>query len=143
MDDDLAAAAHPFGRPFRGQPDQALGEDPAVWAGDLDGVSGSERARDVGHPRRQQGATALGSSGSLTVDDGAQTALTELGRSLLAAGVTGVSGTFSPEDAVEIAGPDGRVFAKGLVRQAAERASQWMGGRSTVVVHRDDLVLVT
>jgi glutamate 5-kinase len=88
-------------------------------------------------------AFALGSSGSLTVDEGAREALTERGRSLLAAGVTGVTGTFRPEDAVEIAGPDGRVFAKGLVRLAAERAAEWMGRRSQVVVHRDDLVLVT
>jgi glutamate 5-kinase len=88
-------------------------------------------------------AFAVGSSGSLTVDEGARVALTERGRSLLAAGVTGVTGTFRPDDAVEITGPDGRVFAKGLVRLAAERAAEWMGRRSQVVVHRDDLVLVT
>ncbi len=88
-------------------------------------------------------AFALGSSGSLTVDEGARAALTGRGRSLLAAGVSGVAGAFRPEDAVEIAGPDGVVFAKGLVRVPAERASEWMGRRSQVVVHRDDLVLVT
>ena len=88
-------------------------------------------------------AFALGSSGSLTVDEGARAALTERGRSLLAAGVTGAAGGFRPEDAVEIAGPDGTVFAKGLVRVAAESATEWMGRRSQVVVHRDDLVLVT
>ncbi len=88
-------------------------------------------------------AFALGSSGSLTVDEGARTALTERGRSLLAAGVIAASGSFRPEDAVEIAGPDGRVFAKGLVRLHAERSGEWMGRRSQVVVHRDDLVLVT
>ena len=88
-------------------------------------------------------AFALGSSGSLSVDEGARTALTGRGRSLLAAGVTGVTGSFRPEDAVEIAGPDGVVFAKGLVRVPAERAEEWMGRRSQVVVHRDDLVLVT
>ena len=54
-----------------------------------------------------------------------------------------MSGTFRPEDAVEIAGPDGEVFAKGLVRLHAERSGEWMGKRSQVVVHRDDLVLVT
>ena len=88
-------------------------------------------------------AFALGSSGSLTVDDGARAALTGRGRSLLAAGVTGAAGAFRPDDAVEISGPDGVVFAKGLVRVHAERASEWMGRRSQVVVHRDDLVLVT
>jgi glutamate 5-kinase len=88
-------------------------------------------------------AFALGSSGSLTVDEGARAALTGKGRSLLAAGVVGVTGDFGPEDAVEIAGPDGTVFAKGLVRLHAGRAGEWMGKRSQVVVHRDDLVLVT
>ena len=88
-------------------------------------------------------AFALGSSGSLTVDDGARSALTDKGRSLLAAGVTEVVGSFRADDAVEIAGPDGKVFAKGLVRLPADRAHEWMGRRSQVVVHRDDLVLVT
>jgi glutamate 5-kinase len=87
-------------------------------------------------------AFALGSSGSLVVDEGARTALCERGRSLLAAGVKGVTGTFRPDDAVEIAGPDGVVFAKGLVRVPSDGASEWMGRRSQVVVHRDDLVLV-
>ncbi len=102
------------------------------------------RARAARLPARKLWiAFALGSSGSLTVDEGARTALTERGRSLLAAGVTGVAGGFRPQDAVEIAGPDGRVFAKGLVRLPADRATEWMGRRSQVVVHRDDLVLVT
>jgi glutamate 5-kinase len=87
-------------------------------------------------------AFALASAGSLRVDDGARTALLERGRSLLAAGVTAVSGAFGPADAVEVTGPDGAVFAKGLVRVAADRAEEWMGRRSQVVVHRDDLVLV-
>jgi glutamate 5-kinase len=95
-------------------------------------------------------AFALGASGSLTVDEGARSALTEGGRSLLPAGVVSVTGGFVPDDAVEISGPDGKVFAKGLVRLHAERAGEWMGRRSDqlpeemsqVAVHRDDLVLV-
>jgi glutamate 5-kinase len=95
-------------------------------------------------------AFALGASGRLVVDAGAQRALAEGGRSLLPAGVVAVEGTFGPDDAVEIAGPDGAVFAKGLVRLAAARAPEWAGRRtdqlpedmSHLVVHRDDLVLV-
>ena len=120
---------------------------PGVLAAALAGEPGSGtvfRARERRLPARKLWiAFALGSAGSLTVDEGARAALTERGRSLLAAGVTGVAGGFRPEDAVEIAGPDGRVFAKGLVRVRRERASEWMGRRSQVVVHRDDLVLVT
>ncbi len=87
-------------------------------------------------------AFALGSSGRLAVDEGAMAALVERGRSLLAAGVVGVAGSFRATDAVEITGPDGTVFAKGLVRVPAQSAEDWMGRRSQVVVHRDDLVLV-
>jgi glutamate 5-kinase len=120
---------------------------PGVLAAALTGEAGAGtvfRAREGRLPARKLWiAFALGSAGSLTVDEGARAALTEQGRSLLAAGVTGVAGSFRPEDAVEIAGPDGVVFAKGLVRVAAAVANEWMGRRSEVVVHRDDLVLVT
>ena len=120
---------------------------PGVLAAALAGESGAGtvfRARERRLSARKLWlAFALGSSGSLAVDAGARTALTERGRSLLAPGVTGVTGGFRPGDAVEIAGPDGQVFAKGLVRVPAERAGEWMGRRSQVVVHRDDLVLVT
>jgi glutamate 5-kinase len=119
---------------------------PGVLAAALAGESGAGtvfRARQGRLSARKLWiAFALRSSGSLTVDEGARTALTERGRSLLAAGVIGVAGTFREEDAVEIAGPDGRVFAKGLVRVAADAAPEWQGRRSQVVVHRDDLVLV-
>jgi glutamate 5-kinase len=119
---------------------------PGVLTAALAGESGAGtvfRARESRLSARKLWiAFALGSSGSLIVDEGARAALTERGRSLLAAGVTGAAGSFRPEDAVEIAGPDGTVFAKGLVRVAAESASEWMGRRSQVVVHRDDLVLV-
>ena len=95
-------------------------------------------------------AFALAASGRLVVDAGAQRALRTNGRSLLPAGVVSVEGTFGPDDAVEIAGPDGTVFAKGLVRLAAKRSTLWVGRRSDqlpedmshLVVHRDDLVLV-
>jgi glutamate 5-kinase len=120
---------------------------PGVLSAAVAGETGAGtvfRARAARLPARKLWiAFALGSSGSLTVDEGARTALTERGRSLLAAGVTGVTGAFRAQEAVEIAGPDGRVFAKGLVRLPADRAAEWMGRRSQVVVHRDDLVLVT
>jgi glutamate 5-kinase len=119
---------------------------PGVLAGALAGEPGVGtvfRAREAKLSARKLWiAFALGSSGSLAVDDGARAALSERGRSLLAAGVTGVSGRFGPADAVEIAGSDGAVFAKGLVRVPSDRAEEWMGRRSQVVVHRDDLVLV-
>jgi glutamate 5-kinase len=123
----------------------------ALLAGEA-GVGTIFRARPGGRlsARKLWIAFALGASGRLVVDEGARAALAEGGRSLLPAGVVGVSGSFGPEDAVEIAGPDGQVFAKGLVRLRADRSEEWMGRRSDqlpdemspVVVHRDDLVLV-
>jgi len=95
-------------------------------------------------------AFAIGSSGVVTVDEGARRALTEREASLLPAGVVSVTGRFVADDAVEIAGPDGQVFAKGLVRQDSVQVASWAGMRSSELpdgvspelVHRDDLVVI-
>jgi glutamate 5-kinase len=84
--------------------------------------------------------------GVIHVDAGARTALIERGKSLLPAGVLGASGTFAVGDAVEVAGPGGAVFAKGLVNYASEEISA-VAGRSIrdggrEVIHRDSLVLL-
>jgi glutamate 5-kinase len=89
-------------------------------------------------------------SGTIVVDDGARRALTERGTSLLPAGVVEVSGSFDVEDAVEIVGTDGRVFAKGLSSHPAGRVKEWAGRRTVElpedvpheVVHRDNLVML-
>jgi glutamate 5-kinase len=96
-------------------------------------------------------AFAVGASGTLVVDDGAKRALIDGEASLLPAGVVEVTGAFDIDAAVEIAGTDGVVFAKGLVRHPAERIVALAGRRtadlpdgvSHEVVHRDDLVLLT
>jgi glutamate 5-kinase len=95
-------------------------------------------------------AFAVGSSGTIVVDDGARRALLERGVSLLPAGITAVKGGFDSDDAVEIAGPDGTVFAKGLCRLDSSALGQVMGLRTAQlpegvpheVVHRDDLVVL-
>jgi glutamate 5-kinase len=95
-------------------------------------------------------AFAIGAAGTIVVDAGARRALVDRGRSLLPAGVTSVLGAFNIDDAVEIAGPDGAVFAKGLVRQDSSTVADWAGRRSDElpedasreVVHRDDLVVL-
>ena len=92
----------------------------------------------------------MGSSGTVVVDEGARTALLERGVSLLPAGVVTVHGSFEADAAVEIAGPDGQVFAKGLTRHSAHRVKELAGRRTSdlpedvihEVVHRDDLVLL-
>jgi glutamate 5-kinase len=95
-------------------------------------------------------AFAIGSSGRVVVDEGARRALVERNSSLLPAGVVDVSGSFAADDAVEIAVPDGTVFAKGLVRHPAARVREWRGLRTAdlppdevhEVIHRDDLVVL-
>ena len=84
-------------------------------------------------------AFAVGSHGRVVVDEGARRALVERGVSLLPAGVREVRGRFVRDDAVEVAGPDGRVFAKGLVRVGAAELPE---GLTHEVVHRDDLVVL-
>jgi glutamate 5-kinase len=95
-------------------------------------------------------AFAVGSSGTIVVDDGAKSALVEGNRSLLPAGVVGVEGHFVQDDAVELATPDGKVFAKGLARMGSAMLSEFKGRRTSdlpagvvhEVVHRDDLVML-
>jgi glutamate 5-kinase len=95
-------------------------------------------------------AFARPATGRIVVDDGARRALVSQGRSLLAAGVREVRGTFDVDDAVEVLGPDGRAFAKGLVRYdsaaleaaAGRRTSELADGAPQEVVHRDDLVVL-
>jgi glutamate 5-kinase len=95
-------------------------------------------------------AFASGSDGTITVDDGARRALVERGVSLLPAGVRSVAGDFDAGDPVDVASPDGRVFARGMaaVDAATLRA---VAGRRTgdlpaevphEVIHRDDLVVL-
>jgi glutamate 5-kinase len=93
---------------------------------------------------------AVASSGTVVVDDGARRALVERQTSLLPAGVVDVHGDFDAEDAVELADASGRIFAKGLVRYAANvlkgvagsRTSDLPDGLPHEVVHRDDLVVL-
>ena len=122
----------------------------SVVAG-VPGVGTRFRPRGVVLPARKLWiAFAIGASGSIVVDAGARQALVDRGRSLLAAGIVSVRGDFGIDDAVELVGPDGSVFAKGLVRHAADDVAGWAGLRSdelpedvgAEVVHRDDLVVL-
>lgn len=95
-------------------------------------------------------AFAVGAAGTIVVDEGARRALLERGVSLLPAGVVDVKGGFDVDAAVEIAGPDGRAFAKGLSRFDAAGLRSVLGTRTEhlpegsphEVVHRDDLVVL-
>lgn len=91
-------------------------------------------------------------AGSVTVDDGAVTAL-KGGKSLLPAGVKAVDGKFDRGDTVLIKDNKGSVIGKGIISYAAEDAVRIQGKKSQeieqilgfkrrdVLIHRDDMVL--
>jgi glutamate 5-kinase len=97
-------------------------------------------------------AGSLSPAGTLTLDAGAVAAL-KAGKSLLPAGVTGVSGGFEKGDCVRLTDPDGRSVGVGLAAYAADEAARIRGRRSdeietllgyrgaSVLIHRDDMVL--
>lgn len=86
--------------------------------------------------------------GQLDLDEGAVAAVIHRRRSLLAAGVHGVSGEFVAGDVVDLVGPYGRVVARGVVAFDAAELPALIGRRSRdlppeyrrELVHADDLV---
>src|ERR1035438_8367078 len=93
-------------------------------------------------------------TGTLHLNACAVNPLREEGRSLLAVGVTGSSGVFAAGDVVNIAGPDGAVFARGKTAFASDEIAAIAGRKGDEVralhprrkrhevVHRNDLVLL-
>ncbi len=102
--------------------------------------------------RKQWIAGSLRPSGRVALDDGALKALRN-GKSLLPAGVTGVTGGFQRGDAVLVVDARGREVARGLAAYGAKEARQIIGHNSREIeailgyrgreelIHRDDLVL--
>ena len=125
---------------------EALGGDPVgTW------FQAASRRR----PTRQLWlAHATEPKGTLHLDEGAVRAVVDRRASLLAAGLTGCSGTFVAGDPVDRAGPDGIPVARGLVNFDAEEIPRLVGKTSATlrrelgaayereVVHRDDLALL-
>ena len=93
-------------------------------------------------------------AGTLQVNACAVPVIRGQGRSLLAVGVTGATGDFVAGDIVNIAGPDGIVFARGKIAFASKEVvalaglksgdlqSLYPGRKHLEVVHRNDLVLL-
>ena len=108
-------------------------------------------AKDRPHSRKLWIAYATAPQGSLIIDRGAVRALVERGSSLLAVGITDVVGDFHDGVAVNVAGPDQQVIARGLVAFDADEIRAMIGplaqdrraGQRRPVVHRDSLVLLT
>ena len=93
--------------------------------------------------------------GQVLLDAGAVRAITQRRASLLAAGITGVTGRFVAGDPVDLADAEGRPVARGLVNFDADEIPDLIGRSShelkrelgaayeREIVHRDDLVLLT
>ena len=127
----------------------ADGRDP----GPLEVVLTGGRGGTVFHPhpeplgnRRSWLAHVLQPEGVLQLDAGACAALQHRGASLLLVGITAVDGDFASNRAVSLVDPAGEELGRGLcsiasapLRNALSRSDGL--GRSTVVVHRDALVL--
>lgn len=92
--------------------------------------------------------------GSVTIDDGAKTALCLGGKSLLPAGVVKVTGSFVVGDAIEVKDASGCVVARGLAGMSAEDLQKVRGLKTSEiarvlvawngseVIHRDQLVIL-
>lgn len=87
--------------------------------------------------------------GSIIIDEGAEEALTQKGKSLLASGIIGVKGSFKVGDAVNIISSDGRKIACGLVNYTSSelekikglKTSEIKNKTSDEVIHRDNMSL--
>ncbi len=109
------------------------------------------RRRDA---RRRWILSALASRAAVQVDSGAVEAIRHHGRSLLAAGVRGVQGSFRRGDPIAVIGPEGECIACGLANYSAADVEQIKGLHSRgiaerlgyafgdEVIHRDNLVLL-
>jgi glutamate 5-kinase len=105
----------------------------------------SARKRWIAHSARPRGF--------VTVNARAQERLQGSGVSLLAAGITAVDGAFTAGDLIEVRGPDGGPFARGLTNYPAAEVRRVQGMKSEQfeavlgyrgfeeIIHRDNLVV--
>ena len=114
------------------------------------GVGTIVRAKKTKLPARKLWiGFAVGSKGSIVVDEGARVALKN-GKSLLAIGVREVIGDFEAGSPVEVRTEKGTAFAKGISRHGSREVSDYAGQRSdalpagapNVVIHANDLVVL-
>jgi len=133
------------------------GKKAGLVSGLLDGKkAGTYFEPEAQHLSSRKGWIAYGvrTKGSIFLDEGAERALTELGRSLLPSGITKVEGNFSVGEYVKCIGPGGRNVAKGLTNYSSSDLEKIKGGKTSAiekvlgykysdeVIHRDNLVIV-
>ncbi len=122
----------------------------------LSGEIGSKFLASTAMPlksKKRWMAFSLPPSGAVTINSGATRQIIHGGKSLLAAGITAVTGSFTSGEMVEVVDEYGTPIARGIVNYSADSLRQIMGKQSTAieetlgvagpdeVVHRDNLVL--
>ncbi|MDJ0846305.1 glutamate 5-kinase [Crocosphaera sp.] len=103
--------------------------------------------------RKRWIAYGLLPSGKLYLDQGAVKAISQKGKSLLAAGIIKVEGDFYSADAVQLCNETGQEIARGIVNYSQEEIDKIKGNHSDkipeilgyhggeTIVHRDNLVI--
>jgi glutamate 5-kinase len=125
-----------------------------ILGGDAIGTLFLPQGPSVGSRKRWIGLTAQ-SNGRLIVDSGAQVAVEQQGRSLLAIGVRRIEGSFQKGDVVSLCRENGQEIARGLTNYGCEELRR-ISGQSTEnivgilghcpydeVIHRDNLVIIS
>jgi glutamate 5-kinase len=125
-----------------------------ILSGENVGTLFSAQGPAVASRKRWIGLTAQ-PNGRLALDAGAQQAIEQHGRSLLAIGVRRVEGNFQKGDVVSLCRDDSQEFARGLTNYGSEELRR-IAGQSTEkivailghcpydeVVHRDNLVILS
>jgi glutamate 5-kinase len=125
----------------------ADGADPEIMSRILSGEAGTRfPALGEASPAKRWLASADGhATGSVTVNAGAESALTDSNRlaSLLPVGIEAVDGRFSRGDVIQILNPGGRVLGCGQARYDHREAGRLMGQRGQKpLIHYDYLYLV-
>lgn len=104
--------------------------------------------------RKRWIGSAAGTHGSITIDEGAETALCERGGSLLAIGIRDISGSFKHGSVVSVLNQHGTEIARGLSNYPSSEIHRIKGVPSDQitdvlghrpyesVIHRDNLVLL-
>ena len=109
-----------------------------------------------GRLTNRKGWIAYGSraAGTVILDEGAVRALTEMGKSLLPSGITGVSGDFDAGAPVFCTDSEGKRIAKGLTNYSSSDIRKISGRKTTEIegilgykysdeiIHRDNLVVL-
>lgn len=135
----------------------ANGHTPSIIRAVLDGTARCTRfgaSNEAMSHRKRWIAFGRAARGTIEIDDGARNALVRQGKSLLAAGITELSGTFDLGAAVRIRDKSGKDIACGLVNYSSADLAKIKGCKSgeirailgrkdfDEVIHRDNLVLL-